>query len=108
MICHWAPIFYGETYVGIEYLIALSSASTIFNSMSDVLVQEFMSLNKNWVILSLRVAKYIIAASSVLYLIYYIGISGAMSMAVVAVASSIVYFIFLLLFYRRMNSQNLK
>ncbi len=108
MICHWAPIFYGETYVGIEYLIALSSASTIFNSMSDVLVQEFMSLNKNWVILSLRVAKDIIAASSVMYLIYYIGISGAMSMAVVAVASSIVYFIFLLLFYRRMNSQNLK
>lgn len=94
-ICIFSSIinsFYGPSFNGIATIISISTISTIFNSMSDVYVQEYMSRNKNWLILSLRMLKDGSAIAMAAFFIIGLNLTGAKATAISSVLFSVLYF----------------
>lgn len=95
--------FYGASYQGLAMVMLVLNASTIPNSMSNVYVQEFMALNKNWKVLFCRLTKDVLAILGTYYLITSFDFSGAISAAICATVTAILYLALLVLLFKRVN-----
>lgn len=49
--------FYGKSFEGLSEVINLAVFTTIFSSLSGVYVNAFMSIGKNWIMLSFRIGR---------------------------------------------------
>lgn len=90
---------YGQTYVGLGMVMAILNASTIPNSISNVYVQEFMSLNKNWPVFILRFLKDGVGLVVFIFIMKANFLSGALALSVISLLFAILYFISLMVAY---------
>lgn len=98
--------FYGASYQGLAAVMIILNASTIPNSLSNVYVQEFMALNRNWKVLACRLAKDSMSILGTYYLIKVFEIPGAQSAAICATLTAFLYLGGLMLLFHRINDQH--
>ncbi|AFH49127.1 PTS system polysaccharide transporter [Ignavibacterium album JCM 16511] len=69
--------FYGTSYQGLEILLILSSITTIFASIGNVLTQYYLSIGKNWTIFFFRAYRDIIGLLTFLLIVNYFSLENA-------------------------------
>lgn len=90
---------YGPTYTTLGVVMLILNASTIPNCVSNVYVQEFMSINKNWYVFILRLTKDLLSIYVLYSLIGRTSLSGAVSAAIAVTSTSTLYLASLCLIY---------
>ena len=90
---------YGVTFIGLEELIRVAVFITIFESISNVYSQAYMSKNMNWMMLTFR---FIRDAGTILLFIVLINYSntGAKTMIYSQLSLNIVFMFIMIIYYQ--------
>ena len=92
---------YGDSFVGLAHVIIITAISSIFESLSDIYVQEFISRGYNWITLLGYIVRNYGSILIALPLLLKFGNSYGALMAFIAILiSQIIYCIMLHVLYR--------
>jgi len=92
--------YYGKTFDGLIDIVYILLISSIFMSISTVINQYLMSINKNWKMLFIRLLRDFLIIILGTLLILYSRFSGAISMSIAFLFSNIVYFFILMICFK--------
>lgn len=95
---------YGPTYVGVGVIISLLSFTAVFSCQSNLLTQELMALDKNWLLFISRLVRDLMMLGGIVLLIK-LSVKGALSASVSMLACHIIYLIILFYWHRRLSSR---
>ena len=103
-IALFSPIIeqiYGDSFVGLASVIVITAISSIFESICDIYVQEFISRGHNWItLLGYIVRNYGSLLIALPLLLKYGNQNGALMAFVAIMISQIIYCIMLHMLYK--------
>ena len=100
----WVVSFYGVSYQdGLDKVLAISLFSTIFMSLSNVYMLAFMSLDKNWYMLIIRLIRDLIIIASTYMLLIKNVFSGAIALVTSNLISQVVFLIIINIIYNQIK-----
>lgn len=91
---------YGPSYMSLGIVMVVLNASTIPNCLSNVYVQEFMAINRNWYVFFTRFLKDAMGLCLAIYLMTRANMTGALSVSISVLTTSTLYFFALLTIYK--------
>ena len=92
---------YGDSFVGLAHVIIITAISSIFESLSDIYVQEFISRGYNWItLLGYIVRNYGSILIALPLLLKFRNSYGALMAFIAILISQIIYCIMLHVLYR--------
>lgn len=100
--------FYGESFIGLKYVLIFGCYSTVFNSVYNIYSSEFMSLNRNWLMYIITIFRDLGIVISLILCIYIINLPGALSMSISTLLSSFVIMLVCLLVHRKIKVAELR
>lgn len=106
IISGYIESLYGDTFKGLKYVLIVSALSTLFISIGNVYNQAFMSINKNWQLLLLRIFRDgFILILFVLLSKQISNSSEALLMSYTVLISNIIFVVCLVLYYKHLSKK---
>lgn len=96
--------FYGSNFNGLSIIISIAIFSVIPMSLSNVYTQAFLSQNKNWIVLYLKIAVFgLTFILSYFFIIIKLTHSAALSVYISALIANFIHLILLIFFYKTLQ-----
>lgn len=93
--------FYGSTFTGLKSVLIVTVLIPIVSSISNVYVQEFMSVGKNWLVFLCKLLRdLLILVITTIFIIKY-DLRGALTLTSVTLVVTTIYTLVLFCFYKR-------
>lgn len=94
--------FYGPSYSGVGIIIGLLSFVAVFSCQSNILSQELMALDKNWLLFLCRLVRDLLTLAGIVLLIN-ISLDGALSASVSMLVCNVIYLALLYFFHYKVS-----
>lgn len=95
--------FYGETFTGLKNVLIITVLIPIVSSISNVYVQEFMSIGKNWLVFICKLLRDIFILIITTILIIEFNFKGALTLTSVTLIITTMYTLVLYYYIRQQN-----
>lgn len=96
--------FYGSSFSDMPGVLRILTFVTIFEACASVYKSELMALGKTWALFIIRFLRDAILVSGVYFvLVYNNGTNGALWYSFISVISSILFLIFIFLYYKKLS-----
>ena len=92
--------FYGPSYSGVGIIISLLSFVAVLSCQSNILSQELMALDKNWLLFICRLVRDLLTVGGIVLLIR-VSVNGALSASISMLVCNAVYLALLYFFHYR-------
>lgn len=98
---------YGDSFQGLALIISLAVITTIFTSISNVYAQAFTSLNKNWMMLGIRMTRDIASIIGFVILTIYFNVNCVIALIMSTLLFSIIFLAFSAIVYKNIKKNEI-